>query len=34
MSYQDFRFCAYGDNLCTEKLDPEDFINGLKELGL
>jgi len=34
MSYQDFRFCAYGDNLCTERLHPEDFINGLKELGL
>ena len=34
MSYQDFRFCAYGDSLCTEKLDPEDFITGLKELGL
>jgi ADP-heptose:LPS heptosyltransferase len=34
MSRQDFRFCAYGDNLCTEKLHPEDFINALKELGL
>lgn len=34
MMRQDFRFCAYGDNLCTEKLHHEDFINGLKELGL
>lgn len=34
MSYQDFRFCAYGDNACTEKLDSQDFITGLKELGL
>jgi ADP-heptose:LPS heptosyltransferase len=30
----DFRNCVYGDNLCTDKLHPEDFINGLKELGL
>lgn len=34
MSRQDFRFCAYGDNLCMERLHPDDFINGLKELGL
>jgi len=30
----DFRYCPYGDYACTEKLHPEDFINGLKELGL
>ena len=30
----DFRFCAYGDNLCMEKLHPDDFISGLVELGL
>jgi len=34
MSRQDFRECAYGDNLCTERLHSDDFINGLKELGL
>lgn len=34
MTQFDFRFCAYGDNLCAEKLHPEDFINGLRELGL
>jgi ADP-heptose:LPS heptosyltransferase len=34
MMRQDFRFCAYGDNLCTEKLDAQDFIDGLKELGV
>ncbi len=34
MTALDFRFCAYSDNLCMEKLHPEDFINGLKELGL
>lgn len=28
----DFRHCVYGDNLCMEKLHPEDFINGLKEM--
>lgn len=32
--HHDFRFCPYGDSICTEKLDAEDFINGLKELGL
>lgn len=30
----DFRECVYQDVKCMEKLDPEDFINGLKELGL
>lgn len=34
MSRQDFRFCAYGDNLCTERLHPDDFVEGLKQLGL
>lgn len=34
MTRLDFRFCAYDDNLCMEKLHHEDFINGLKELGL
>lgn len=34
MSRQDFRLCAYDDNLCMERLHPDDFINGLKELGL
>lgn len=29
-----FTKCAYGDNACMEKLHPDDFINGLKELGL
>ena len=29
-----FTKCAYDDNLCMEKLHPDDFINGLKELGL
>jgi ADP-heptose:LPS heptosyltransferase len=33
-SRQDFRFCAYGDSLCTERLHPDDFIAGLEELGL
>lgn len=32
--HHDFRFCVYKDNLCTDKLHPEDFINGLKQLGL
>lgn len=30
----DFRFCAYGDSACMDRLDPRDFIEGLKELGL
>lgn len=29
-----FTKCVYGDNACMEKLHPEDFINGLGELGL
>jgi ADP-heptose:LPS heptosyltransferase len=31
-SRQDFRFCAYNDNLCTERLHADDFIEGLKQL--
>lgn len=34
MFHHDFRHCMYGDNLCVDKMHPEDFINGLKELGL
>jgi ADP-heptose:LPS heptosyltransferase len=30
----DFRECAYGDNACMELLHPDDFIAGLKQLGL
>lgn len=30
----DFRECPYGDSICTDHLDAEDFIDGLKELGL
>lgn len=30
----DFRFCAYGDNKCMDSFSPQDFINGLEELGL
>lgn len=29
-----FTKCVYGDNACMEKLHPDDFIAGLKELGL
>lgn len=29
-----FTKCVYQDNLCMEMLHPDDFINGLKELGL
>lgn len=29
-----FTECVYDDNLCMERLHPDDFINGLKELGL
>lgn len=29
-----FTKCVYGDNACMDKLHPEDFINGLRELGL
>jgi ADP-heptose:LPS heptosyltransferase len=32
--WHDFRNCAYDDNKCTDMLHHEDFINGLKELGL
>lgn len=34
MTNIDFRFCAYQDNLCMTLLHPDDFISGLKELGL
>lgn len=34
MTRWDFRFCAYGDNKCMDQLHPDDFIDGLKELGL
>lgn len=34
MTRWDFRFCAYGDSKCMELLHPQDFIDGLKELGL
>lgn len=34
MTSLDFRFCAYGDNACMSLLHPDDFINGLRELGL
>lgn len=30
----DFRHCAYNDNACMSALHPDDFIDGLKELGL
>jgi ADP-heptose:LPS heptosyltransferase len=29
-----FTKCVYDDNACMTKLHPDDFINGLKELGL
>jgi ADP-heptose:LPS heptosyltransferase len=29
-----FRDCAYGDNICVDHLNPDDFIDGLKSLGL
>jgi ADP-heptose:LPS heptosyltransferase len=34
MTAIDFRFCAYQDNLCMSLLHHDDFIAGLKELGL
>ncbi len=34
MFKHDFRFCAYGDNLCTKVLDPKAFIDALRKLGL
>lgn len=33
-SLWDFSNCAYGDSKCMEMLHPDDFINGLKEMGL
>jgi len=32
--WHDFSTCFYGDNKCVDALHPEDFTNGLKELGL
>jgi ADP-heptose:LPS heptosyltransferase len=29
-----FSQCVYGDSLCVSMLDPQDFIDGLEELGL
>lgn len=34
MAHHSFTDCLYNDNLCTERLDPEGFIQGLVELGL
>lgn len=34
MSRWDFRGCAYGDSKCVDQLHPDDFIDGLRELGL
>ena len=34
MTTWDFRQCVYQDNKCMELLHPDDFINGLKALGL
>lgn len=34
LSRWDFRLCPFGDNKCMSLLHPEDFINGLKELGI
>jgi ADP-heptose:LPS heptosyltransferase len=34
VAHHDFRFCPYGDNRCVDLLHPQDFIDGLKELGL
>jgi len=34
LSSWDFRFCIYSDNLCMTAFDPDDFVEGLKELGL
>ena len=34
MFHHDFRNCLYGDSACMDKLHPDDFTNGLKELGL
>lgn len=32
--HHDFRNCIYGDSKCMDRLHPDDFVNGLKELGL
>jgi ADP-heptose:LPS heptosyltransferase len=34
MLHHDFRFCIYKDNLCVDRLHPDDFINALRTLGL
>jgi ADP-heptose:LPS heptosyltransferase len=34
MTILHFTKCAYDDNACMTKLHPDDFINGLRELGL
>lgn len=34
LTRHDFRHCPFSDNVCMTMLHPEDFINGLKELGL
>lgn len=34
MTRWDFRLCVYDDNKCMTALHPDDFIDGLKELGL
>jgi hypothetical protein len=34
LSFWDFTRCPYEDNLCTYRLHPQDFTDGLKELGL
>lgn len=34
MTRWDFRFCAYDDNKCMDSFHADDFIEGLKELGL
>jgi ADP-heptose:LPS heptosyltransferase len=34
MTVLHFTKCVYDDNACMEQLHPDDFINGLKELGL
>ncbi len=34
LTYTAFNLCAYGDNKCTYQLHPDDFLNGMKELGI
>ncbi len=34
LNHIDFRECAYGDSKCMDMLHPDDFVAGLKELGL